>query len=48
MAEINSLHRHKAIWDRDLYSVPTEEIKDMKCLMTLFNGKIVYRAAEFK
>ena len=33
-----------AVWDRDLYSVPTDEIKDMKCLMTLFDGGVVYRA----
>jgi predicted amidohydrolase YtcJ len=34
-----------AIWDRDLYTVPTEQIKDMKCLMTLLDGEIVYSAA---
>src|SRR5699024_1657804 len=33
-----------AVWDRNLYSVPTEEIKDMKALMTLFNGEVVYRS----
>ncbi|HTS08121.1 MAG TPA: amidohydrolase [Candidatus Eisenbacteria bacterium] len=33
-----------AIWDRDVYSVPTDQIKDMKCLMTLVDGEIVYRA----
>lgn len=33
-----------AIWDRDMYSVPTDQIKDMKCLMTL-DGEIVYTAA---
>ena len=31
-----------AVWDRDFYSVPTADIKDARCLMTLFNGKIVY------
>jgi predicted amidohydrolase YtcJ len=35
-----------AIWDRDLYGVPTEEIKDMKCLMTLIDGQIVYNAPD--
>src|SRR6185503_11484638 len=30
------------VWDRDFYSVPTEQIKDAKCLMTVFNGKIVF------
>jgi predicted amidohydrolase YtcJ len=34
-----------AVWDRDLYSVATEQIKDMKCLMTLIDGEIVYTAA---
>jgi predicted amidohydrolase YtcJ len=34
-----------AIWDRDLYSVPTDQIKDMKCLMTLIDGEIVYSVA---
>jgi predicted amidohydrolase YtcJ len=33
-----------AIWDRDLYSVQTDQIKDMKCLMTLVDGDIVYTA----
>ena len=32
-----------AVWDRDPYSVPTEQLKDMQCQMTIFNGKIVYR-----
>jgi predicted amidohydrolase YtcJ len=31
-----------AVWDRDLYAVPTDQIKDMKCLMTLFDGEEVY------
>ena len=34
-----------AVWDRDLYKVPTAELKDMQCQMTIFNGKIVYRRA---
>ena len=33
-----------AVWDRDLYTVPTARIKDMQCQLTIFNGKIVYRA----
>jgi predicted amidohydrolase YtcJ len=35
-----------AIWDRDLYAVPTEHIKDLKCLMTLLDGEVVYTAAD--
>jgi predicted amidohydrolase YtcJ len=34
-----------AVWDRDLYTVLTEQIKDMKCLMTLIDGEVVYSAA---
>ena len=34
-----------AIWDHDLYAVPTDQIKDMKCLMTLLDGEVVYSAA---
>ena len=34
-----------AIWDRDPYSVPTADLKEMHCELTLFRGKIVYRAA---
>ena len=33
-----------AVWDRDFYSVPTAEIKDAKCVMTLFDGKVVFDA----
>jgi predicted amidohydrolase YtcJ len=31
-----------AVWDRDLYSVSSEQIKDLKCLMTLLDGEVVY------
>ncbi|MEO7085072.1 MAG: amidohydrolase [Gemmatimonadaceae bacterium] len=31
-----------AVWDRDLYTVPTAQLKDLQCQMTVFNGKIVY------
>jgi hypothetical protein len=34
-----------AVWDRDPYRVPTADLKEMKCLMTVFNGKVVYTAA---
>jgi hypothetical protein len=34
-----------AVWDRDLYAVPTDQINDMKCLMTLLDGEVVYSAA---
>jgi predicted amidohydrolase YtcJ len=32
-----------AVWDRDFYQVPTAQLKDASCLMTVFDGKIVYR-----
>lgn len=32
-----------AVWDRDLYTVPTEQLKDLQCQLTVFDGKIVYR-----
>ncbi len=31
-----------AVWDKDLYTIPTKEIKEIQCQMTLFGGKIVY------
>jgi len=34
-----------AVWDRDLYTVPTADLKNMKCEMTLFKGEIVFQAA---
>jgi predicted amidohydrolase YtcJ len=33
-----------AIWDRDLYTVPSDQIKHVKCLMTLLDGEVVYSA----
>jgi predicted amidohydrolase YtcJ len=36
-----------AVWDRDLYSVPPDQIKDMKCLMTLLDGEVAYKSPEF-
>jgi predicted amidohydrolase YtcJ len=33
-----------AVWDRDLYSVSNEQIKDLKCLMTLLDGEVVYNS----
>lgn len=32
-----------AIWDRDLYAIPTDQIKHLKCLMTLLDGEVVCR-----
>ena len=33
-----------AVWDRDFYAVPTAGIKDAKCVMTIFDGKVVFDA----
>lgn len=35
-----------SVWDRDLYSVATDELKSMKCELTLLRGKEVYRAKD--
>ena len=32
-----------AVWDRDLYTIPVDAIKDLRCEMTLLAGKIVHR-----
>ena len=37
-----------AVWDRDLYTVPTDQLKDLKCLMTLVRGTVVYRDSVFQ
>ncbi len=33
-----------AVWDRNPYQVPTVALKDMKCTMTIFDGKTVFQA----
>jgi len=33
-----------AVWDVDLYTAEPDQIKNMKCRMTLLEGEIVYRA----
>jgi predicted amidohydrolase YtcJ len=37
-----------AVWDRDFYSVPTAQVKDAKCLLTIFDGKIVFDAGALR
>lgn len=34
-----------AVWDRDMYSIPASDIKNLKCEMTIFSGQVVYKAA---
>ncbi len=32
-----------AVWDRDLYTMPADEIRNLKCEMTLLQGRVVYQ-----
>ena len=32
-----------AVWDRNMYTVPTDQLKDLTCEMTLLRGKVVYK-----
>jgi predicted amidohydrolase YtcJ len=31
-----------AVWDRNPYAVPTSDLKEMRCMMTLYKGKVVF------
>ena len=48
--KIGSLEKGKyadiAVWDRDPYTIPSTEIKDLKCHMTLLGGDIVHLAED--
>jgi predicted amidohydrolase YtcJ len=35
-----------AVWDRDLYSIESDALKDLKCELTLLRGQEVYRASD--
>ena len=35
-----------AVWDRDPYRVPTAALQEMRCLLTVFDGKVVYTAKD--
>jgi predicted amidohydrolase YtcJ len=35
-----------AVWDRNPYTIPAAELKEMVCEATLFRGRIVFRRAE--
>jgi predicted amidohydrolase YtcJ len=37
-----------AVWDRNIYTIPTDQIKGMKCLLTLLDGEVVYQSEDFK
>jgi hypothetical protein len=34
-----------AVWDRDMYRVPSDQLKDLTCELTLLRGRIVYQAS---
>ena len=35
-----------AVWDRNMYQIPTDALKDLKCELTLFRGKVVHGSAK--
>ena len=35
-----------AVWDRDPTTIPTIELRDMRCDMTVFNGEVVFDRLE--
>jgi len=45
--EIGSIEKGKkadlVVWDRNFYTIPTDEIKDTKALLTMVGGRIVYQ-----
>jgi predicted amidohydrolase YtcJ len=32
-----------AVWDRNMYTVATDELKDLRCELTVFRGRVVFR-----
>ena len=36
-----------AVWDRNMYAIPTAELKDLRCEMTLVRGRVVYAGRPF-
>lgn len=35
-----------AVWDQDMYTMPAQELRNLHCELTIFNGRIVYQAAK--
>jgi predicted amidohydrolase YtcJ len=31
-----------AVWDRDMYTMPAQQLRDLKCTMTLLHGQVVF------
>jgi predicted amidohydrolase YtcJ len=34
-----------AVWDRDMYTIPPQELRNLKCTMTLLHGQVVFDSA---
>jgi predicted amidohydrolase YtcJ len=34
-----------ALWDRDPYRIPADDLRNLKCELTMMAGRIVYQAA---
>ena len=34
-----------AVWDKNMYAIPSAQLKDLACEMTIVAGKVVYRRA---
>ena len=32
-----------AVWDRNLYTSPTDDLKQLRCELTLLKGKVVFQ-----
>jgi predicted amidohydrolase YtcJ len=32
-----------AIWDRNMYEIPSDQLKDIRCEATIFQGRVIYR-----
>jgi predicted amidohydrolase YtcJ len=33
-----------AVWDKDMYTIPSAELRSLKCEMTIYHGQIVYQS----
>ena len=33
-----------AVWDRDMYTMPADELKNLRCELTLMRGTVVYQS----
>jgi predicted amidohydrolase YtcJ len=33
-----------AVWNEDMYTIPSAELRNLKCEITIYNGEVVYRS----